>query len=125
MPRSKKKLKKFVEVEESESKGPITVRGHWVDTEDVSTHYANHIFVRLQDGVFLLMFGQSILPAELNLDPKKLLEEGLPINPVFRVVIPPERMGPMVDALQRVHKTYLSQPSPYTVASDRSEGKLP
>ena len=88
----------------------ITVSGHWEAFEQVPIVFANHIFVRLIDGQFLVTFGHTELPYELGPLSKetvqKLKTEGVPIRAVARLAIAPEKMAEMIRALSEIHDSW-------------------
>lgn len=81
----------------------------WRESNDPPILYANHMFVRLQDGTFILSFGQVELPrtVELNQEIRDSLEqEGIEIQVISRLAMPPNTLRQVIASLQKVYDTY-------------------
>ena len=86
----------------------VIVLIRWEESTDVPILYANHFWVRLQEGQFLLTFGQAELPREdLSEERAAQLErEGLPVKVVSRLAVPSERIPQVIEALTNIHQRW-------------------
>lgn len=85
---------------------------HWESPERIPAVFANKIFVRLQEGAFLVTFGQVELPREIRISTEtreRLEREGLVAHTVARLVITPANMKPMIEVLERLYAHWEKQ----------------
>ena len=83
----------------------------WEEPTDLTILYANHFWVRLQDGQFLMTFGQAELPMAEFSDERvaQLQRDGLSVKAVARLSVPPIKLEQIIDALARIHGIWLGQ----------------
>lgn len=85
--------------------GPIRVPAVWRGVEDAPIFFANHIFVSLQEGQYLVTFGRSHTPYKLKWadeEVEQLQQTGIDIRPVVRLALASNQIEPMIKAMRSV-----------------------
>ena len=74
--------------------------------------------------MFVLTFGQSHLPHEVELDMQKLQEEGTPIHVVTRLAVSPGAMSAFIQVMQNVYESWAQGRQPEDATTDEArEGR--
>lgn len=96
--------------EGSEREVGICAKLEWVDVESVPIAYANHLFVRHEEDVFVITLGQAHGPYWLEI-PEELKgkEIKVPIHTVARIAVPPKALKLMLDALNQNYESFLKK----------------
>ena len=92
----------------------LTVELRWIGMDALPYLFTNQLFVRLQEGQFLVTFGSLEMPYETEISQEskaRLVQEGAPVQTVARLAIAPEQMGNMIEHLTSVHKIWLDRQS--------------
>jgi hypothetical protein len=96
MPEKKKEIQEFVQI-------PV----EWItDEEEIESVYVNHLQVTHGGPEFYIYFGELPWPAKL--DPKNPPDK-LEIYTRVRIVISPDQMGDMLEALKTNYENYLKK----------------
>jgi hypothetical protein len=84
----------------------IEIQAHWVGLDEMPIVAANQLIGQVNQGEVFLTFGQVAPPVIVDSAPERVKEqlEGLiiPIRPVVRMQMTPERLREMVGALNEV-----------------------
>ena len=93
-----------------EGEVPVRAKLEWADAESVPVVYANHVFVRHEEDVFVITFGQAHGPYWLEI-PEVLRgkEIKLPIHAIARIAVPPQAMKSILDALNQNYERFLKK----------------
>jgi len=81
----------------------------WESTSRNPILFTNQIFVRAHEDHFIVTFGQTDLPYEVELSEEtkeRLGKQGLPIQVVARLAIAPASMGQFIQHLTAVHDSW-------------------
>lgn len=84
---------------------PIQVPAVWTNVEDAPIFFANHIFVSLVEGQYLVTFGRSHTPYKLSWgdeELEQLKQRGIEIRPVVRLALSPSKIEPMIKAMRTI-----------------------
>jgi len=82
------------------------VRLKWGEPDDAPPIYANHFYVtHSSENEFHLVFGYFMPPLTIGLEEDEL-PDSVEIKPVARMVISPEFMGKIVDAINENFSKY-------------------
>ena len=91
---------------------PLKLTVHWDDSESFPITFANHVFVRLQDDIALVSFGQVELPREVPLSEEtrnRMNEEGLPVQTVARLALPVAKISDVIRHLSTIYEIWQRQ----------------
>ena len=88
----------------------VPARLEWADAESVPVVYANQVFVRHEEDIFVITLGQAHGPYWLEI-PEELKgkEFKVPIHTVARIAVPPQAMKSMLDALNQNYARFLKR----------------
>lgn len=81
----------------------------WVEVENSPIHFTNQMLVQHIDNEFVLTFGYMTPPAFLSPPSEEDLEAidySIPIKPIVRVGMTPDRMLELIKALQENYRNY-------------------
>lgn len=94
----------------SEKEIGVRAKLEWSDAESVPIVYANHLFVRHEEDVFVITLGQAHGPYWLEIpEGPKDKEIKVPIHTVARIAVPPQAMKSMLDALNQNYERFLEK----------------
>jgi len=78
----------------------------WRIPEDLETHFATNIVISHSKGEFFLTFFEVVPPIILGDAEKLAALESVPARAVARIAIAADRMGDLIDAMQRTLESY-------------------
>jgi len=86
------------------TKETVPVRAEWKDPNQLPTLYANHFYISHAGGEFYLIFGEAKFP--IMITPGHVPEQ-IDIVPVARLLVNPDVMMRIADAISTTVKNYL------------------
>ena len=80
----------------------IELKLRWDDASALPTLYANQVYITHAGGEFFVIFGEVQVPILLNVTPEEFSRHAfVTVKPVARLVMTPEGMRAIVDAMTR------------------------
>lgn len=92
------------------SEGVFPGRAHWERTTELPVLFANHMFIQLVEGDFLLTFGRAEIPYISGEEQmrKAVATQGIGITAVARLAVPGQKMGSMIEVLNRIYEKWVT-----------------
>ena len=85
------------------------LRLRWRENEELTTLYANHVYVSHAGNEFYLVFGEVVPPNIADESDFETLPEYLDITPVARIAIAPDAMLKIVGAISSNVEAYMGK----------------
>lgn len=86
----------------------VSVQMHFVGGDELPILYASNVFIRHEEGVFLVSFAQAHGPYEVRPDLQKLVDEGIPSRIVTNLAIPPNRWKEILEVAVRNYDSWVT-----------------